>query len=183
MKRWKAVAAAAGLLFFVFVLVPVRYTNVCGFERGGLHFPRDCYKQYESLSGIGVHPVLAIFVVMCVLVAGLAWLLRRPSPRFINRIMAGRGFGFLLARALLYIGSGALLIGVFFVAPLWVIELTDSTEYEWHQWAALGMVFAIYTFLIAFGPRDAWSRRWGSSRHPSALLGPDREPPPDSRRN
>ncbi len=180
MTRWRVLAAIAVVIALAVVFVPVSQGSVCGFERGGLHFPRSCYTEYRNVLGFAVHPLLTVAVTLSLIVAGLVLLLRRPSPPFINSIMEGRGARFALLRALLFVASGAALIVTFFVVPLFVLEQT--TEMAWYEWAWIGLIPAIYVFLIAFGPRDAWGRRWGSSRHPSALLGPDREPPPDSRR-
>ena len=166
------------MLFFIFILMPVRYRDVCVFVQGD----RRCYKQYVSPSGVEVHPILAVFAVMCVVLAAFMWLYRRPSPPFVNRLMEGRGWRFTVLRWLVYVAIGALVIGVFFVAPLWVIEHFDAPTTSWKDWAPMALIAALWTFLIAFGPNDVGGKPWRGHQQPSAFLGPDRQPPPDSRR-
>lgn len=183
MTRWKAIAATAAVVLLGFLFVPVRYTEVCGFERGGFFFPRGpCYKQFENLAGMAVHPILSIFLGLTLLVLAFVWLLRKPSPRVINRIMEGKGVFFVLGRAFLFVCLGAFLISLFFVAPLWILERIDAPGPSWFEWMSLALVVGLWFFLVAFGPNKVGGKPWRGSRQPSALLGPDREPPPDSRR-
>ena len=53
---------------------------------------------------------------------------------------------------------------------------------EWPVIAVVGIFIALLIFVAVFGPNKVKGKQWRGERRPSALLGPDKEDPPDSRR-
>ena len=180
-KHKKQLAIAALLVVAVLLFAPVSFDYACEYEPGGIDTVGTCMKQFRSPAGISAHPLVAIFLGLCFVTAGMAWLLKRPAPHFIDALMSGKGWRFTIARWLLYVLLSAGLLLVYIFVPILILDRLD-TRYTGYAWLLTIAPLATYFFLVVFGPNDVGGKPWRGSRQPSALLGPDRADPPDARR-